>query len=305
MIKEILKILPISLMLVLLFTACEKDNKNSNGGDTLTPSSHKVIIMSNGGEGEIQKKETIVLTGEKILLQTRVDGNYTFKNWTNKGEIISFKNPSEISVTKDMEIVANFANSKTAIEFIDLGLNVKWATFNVGAGAPHEFGDYFAWGETNTKIESGYYWDFYKYCSGTYNSIKKYNSVKDYGLVDNKYYLELDDDVAYKQWKETCRMPTKNEFEELIENCNWTWTTLEGVNGYKIVAKNGNSIFLPVTGYIKGVLHINSQSGNYFTSSLDKTVPYEAYVLKFTSQIREINSMSRCYGNMVRPVSVY
>lgn len=305
MIKEILKILPISLMLVLLFTACEKDNKNSNGGDTLTPSYHKVIIMTNGGEGNIQKKEILALTGEKIFLQTRVDGNYTFKNWTNNGEIISFKNPSEICVTKDMEIVANFANSKTAIEFIDLGLNVKWATFNVGAGAPHEFGDYFAWGETNTKIESGYYWDFYKYCSGTYNSIEKYNSVKDYGLVDNKYYLELDDDAAYKQWEKTCRMPTKNEFEELINNCNWTWTAQNGVNGYKIVAKNGNSIFLPVTGYIRGLSHIENLSGSYFTSSLNKTVPSESYVLKFTEQTKEVKSMSRSSGNMVRPVSDY
>ena len=305
MIKEVLKILSVSLMLVLLFTACEKDNKSSNGGDTLMPTYHKVTIMSNGGEGDIQKKDTLVLTGENILLQTRVDGNYTFKNWTNNGEIISFKNSSEISVTKDMVIVANFANSKAIIEFVDLGLNVKWATFNVGAGAPHEFGDYFAWGETDAKIASGYYWDFYKYCSGTYNSITKYNTKKDYGLIDNKFYLELDDDVAYKQWEKTCRMPTKNEFEELIENCNWTWTTLEGVNGYKIVAKNGNSIFLPVTGYIRGLSHIENLSGSYFTSSLNKTVPSESYVLKFTEQTKEMKSMSRSSGNMVRPVSDY
>lgn len=204
-----------------------------------------------------------------------------------------------------MEIVANFVNSKATIEFVDLGLNVKWATFNVGAGAPHEFGDYFAWGEIDTKIESGYYWDFYKYCSGTYSSIGKYNSVKDYGFVDNKYYLETSDDVAYKQWGETWRMPAKRDFEELINMCDWTWTTLEGVNGYNVVAKNGNSIFLPVTGYVRGLSHLNNQSGSYFTSSLNETLPYEAYILKFTSQTKEVSSISRCYGNMVRPVSDY
>lgn len=143
---------------------------------------------------------------------------------------------------------------------VDLGLSVKWAPFNVGATKSEEHGDYFAWGETKPK-SSSYDWSTYKYCKGSENTMTKYctDSRDGYnGFTDNKTVLDPDDDAAHVNWGGDWRMPTKSEFEEFseIENCTWTWTTINGVNGYKIVSKktgfDGNWIFLPAAGYREG-----------------------------------------------------
>lgn len=130
-------------------------------------------------------------------------------------------------------------------EYVDLGLSVKWATCNVGASSPEGYGSYFAWGETSPKSE--YNWRNLKYCTEVdeWDNAKfsKYVAESEYGRVDNKTSLELDDDAASANWGGSWRMPTKEEFQELIYNCNWKWTTKDGQNGYKVVSKvNGKSI---------------------------------------------------------------
>ena len=124
-------------------------------------------------------------------------------------------------------------------EYVDLGLSVKWATFNIGAISPEDYGDYFAWGETEPK--ETYSWANYKW--GTSSNLIKYNTT------DGKTILDLEDDAAYVNWGGAWRMPTDEEFTELREKCTWTWTTQDGVKGYKITGPSGNSIFIPAAGF--------------------------------------------------------
>ena len=137
-------------------------------------------------------------------------------------------------------------------EYVELGLpsGIKWATCNIGATKPEEYGGYYAWGETEEK--SYYDWDTYKWCNGTYNSLTKYCTDSGSGRVDNKTVLDPEDDVAHIKWGGSWRMPTRDEIKELNDNCTWQWTTLNGVNGYRVTGPNGNSIFLPAAGYCYG-----------------------------------------------------
>lgn len=170
-------------------------------------------------------------------------------------------------------------------EWVDLGLpsGLKWATCNVGADSPEEYGDYFAWGETTTKSS---------YESSTYS----YSS--------NPTTLPLDRDAAYNNWGTSWRMPTNAEFSELVDNCTWTWTTQNGVKGYKVTSKtNDNSIFLPAAGYrYTTYLDKGGSVGKYWSSSL-YTVGYDhAFGMYFGSGYAYTGGDFRSTGNPVRPV---
>lgn len=187
-------------------------------------------------------------------------------------------------------------------EFVDLGLSVKWATCNVGADTPEDYGDYFAWGETSPKSE--YDWSTYRWCKGDYDNLTKYNIKRKFGTVDKKTQLELSDDVVRVNWGSPWRMPTLEEWEELHTKCNWTWTTQNEVEGYKVVSNtNGNSIFLPAAGYRSGgSLRSASTSGYYWSSSLSTSYPYGARLLHFYSYNVRWFYHDRYYGLSVRPV---
>lgn len=187
-------------------------------------------------------------------------------------------------------------------EYVDLGLSVKWATMNVGAKTPEEYGDYFAWGETTTK--STYNWSTYKYCNGSYDSLTKYNTNSSYGTIDNKTQLDLRDDAARANWGGSWRMPTDAELTELRSNCTWTWTTQNGVNGYKVTSKKSgytnNSIFLPAAGYrYDSSLNGAGSYGYYWSSSLNTGYPSYAWSVDFDSgSVYRV----RADGQSVRPV---
>ena len=194
---------------------------------------------------------------------------------------------------------------KIAIEAVDLGLSVKWANMNVGAISPEDYGDYFAWGETTTK--ETYNWSTYKWCNGNYDTQTKYNNNSNYGTVDNKTTLDLSDDAARANWGGSWRMPTDAEMTELLTNCTWTWTTQNGVNGYKVTSKKSgytsNSIFLPAAGYRGNSSLGNAGSyGNYWSSSLNTDNPDYACGLYFYSGSVYRSSYRRSYGRSVRPV---
>ena len=188
-------------------------------------------------------------------------------------------------------------------EAVDLGLSVKWASCNVGATAPEEYGGYYAWGETEEK--SNYDWSTYKYCNGSYNSMTKYCTSSSYGTVDNKTTLDPGDDVAHVKWGGSWRMPTEYEIKELKNDCTWTWTTLNGVYGYRVTGPNGNSIFLPVAGYRNGTEVCYQGGGSYWSSSLDGgySYGYNACCFYFFSYLYDWSYDSRFYGLSVRPVS--
>ncbi|MDE7378674.1 MAG: DUF1566 domain-containing protein [Paraprevotella sp.] len=186
---------------------------------------------------------------------------------------------------------------------VDLGLSVKWATCNVGASSPEEYGGYYAWGETEEK--NNYDWSTYKYCNGSYDTQIKYCTKSSKGTVDNKTVLEPEDDVAHVKWGGSWRMPTASEISELINNCSWRWIVQNGVNGCVVTSKsNGNSIFLPAAGGRWFEVVISSGSdGGYWSASLDEYGSYDAFYLFFGSDYRDLDYNVRSGGFSVRPVT--
>ena len=191
---------------------------------------------------------------------------------------------------------------------VDLGLSVKWATCNVGANKPEEYGDYYAWGETEPK--DFYFWDTYKYCDGTYKSLTKYTDGaygKD-GFSDNKSVLDPEDDVAHVKWGGNWRIPTKEELEELRTKCTWTSTTLNGVKGYSVTSNvdgyTERSIFLPATGMrIRQWTENTDTIGRFWGNSIVTGDDYDAVYLDFNfSRGPGRSSIIRCLGQCVRPV---
>lgn len=195
-------------------------------------------------------------------------------------------------------------------EFVDLGLpsGLLWATTNVGANKPEEYGDYFAWAETEPK--STYSWNNYDHAKGTQNSLTKYCTSSEYGFVDYKQVLEKDDDAATVNWGEPWYTPTLSNTQELIKYCTWTYSNLNGVNGYYVVGPNGNSIFIPSAGvmqynfaYMVGVnaciqtsTIFNASNGNPSLASVlycENGEPHYWY------------GWSRCWGYPVRAVTKY
>ncbi len=170
--------------------------------------------------------------------------------------------------------------------YVDLGLSVKWATCNVGASSPSDYGNYYAWGETRTKS------DYSESNSVTYG--KSMGSI-----AGNSTY-----DAARANWGGTWRLPTRSEIDELISKCKREWTTQGGHNGYKVTGPNGNSIFLPAAGWRYGTsLNGAGEDGDYWSATPYEDSAYSAYYLHFYGGLFRRNWYGRHYGRSVRPVS--
>lgn len=245
-----------------------------------------------------------------------------------------------VSCGKDDE-VTSVPDPSNGHEYVDLGLSVKWATCNVGASSPEEYGDYFAWGATEPWYQGyaqatnpewkagksgGYNWANAPYQTAnttSFSSTKftKYlgsttSDFKDESATDadaRKTVLDLSDDAARTNWGDDWRMPTIAEFQELEDNCTWTWygtgnTEFGGVAGYKVTGKKsgyeGSFIFLPAAGYRDGTnLNFAGSRGYYWSSSLYESIPNSAWSLYFYSGYRSTNSSGFRYdGQSVRPV---
>ena len=198
------------------------------------------------------------------------------------------------------------------VEYVDLSLpsGLKWAKCNLGAPKPSEPGDHYAWGETDPKAE--YTWATYKWMQAGQSEAKYitkytiadgetggiwYDSSGAF-IGDNKTALVAADDAATAKLGSPWRMPTIDEFQELIDKCTWTWTTQDGVNGYQVDGPNGNAIFLPA-----GYLVIGSyRAGYYWSSSLSTTESDCAYSLDLNSDRYFIARTYRYFGCTVRPV---
>ena len=196
---------------------------------------------------------------------------------------------------------------KPTHEYVDLGLpsGTLWATCNVGAEKPEDYGDYFAWGETKPK--SYYGWESYKHQQSDY--LTKYCYRSNYGTVDNKMELDPEDDAASANWGSSWCMPTKDQLKELF-NSDYTTAkgaTQNGVYGYKITSKkNGKSLFLPAAGgYEDGKLVADGLVGCYWSRSLTMEIyTYKASVIVFDPLASYTNEYERSNGFSVRPVRV-
>lgn len=193
-------------------------------------------------------------------------------------------------------------------EWVDLGLpsGTLWATCNVGADHPEEYGDYFAWGETAPK--EYYFWNTYKWCNGSNDTMTKYcteSSCGESGYTDNKTELDPDDDAACENWGSSWRMPSLEQQQELVDNCTWTWENCDGVNGYLVTGPNGNTMFLPASGRRWGGAIDTGKNGFYWSRTLRADNSRYAYILNFISgNVYWDKSNYRYDGFAVRAVRV-
>ena len=218
---------------------------------------------------------------------------------------LEVSNLDSISFTKPTKATQN------GYTWVELGLpsGLRWAAYNIGAKKPEEYGNYYAWGEIATKTT--YDWSTYKYADGSFSTLTKYCNGSNYGkdsFTDELTTLTAADDAATQSWGGNWRMPTIDEWQELIDNCDCNWTTdynNTGVAGCVLTSKiNGSSIFLPAAGYYdEGTLESVGAYGGYWSSTLYTSYPNDA---KGTSAhsggINTNGSFGRYYGRTIRPV---
>ena len=186
-------------------------------------------------------------------------------------------------------------------EYVDLGLSVKWATCNIGADSTWYGGAHFEWGE----VEPRQWGDSKenKYCAYS-SDITKYCTIAKYGyngLVDDKIILDAEDDAATINWGGRWRMPTKEEFDELCDNCTFELQTLNGKIGYKVIGKNGNFIFLPMPDIEEGEA-MWVRVGRYWSSSLYISLPFQAYQMVLEKYSVDVYDWYRDSSAFIRPV---
>ena len=218
----------------------------------------------------------------------------------------------DVTVLIDYLLSGEWPDPIPVVNYVDLGLpnGTLWATHNVGAHNPEELGDFFAWGETAPK--ANYVWEgtAWLYVEDGKKRISKYNTKSDYGPVDNKIELDPEDDAAYVNMGSEWRMPSKADIDELLANCTWEWTQLNGVNGQLITGPNGNTMFLPAVGERTGTsMYHLGEAGNYWSRSLhvvNETVsfPTGAFKIYFTDSGLTWNTSERCIGLPVRAVRI-
>ena len=234
---------------------------------------------------------------------------------------------SGVSASCVVTVVASGSGNTDEHEYVDLGLpsGTLWATCNIGADNPEDYGNYFAWGETvpyggedtsnahnyattGSYTKTTFSWGTYKYCSGTsYKTLTKYCNDSSYGyngFTDTLTELEETDDAAYVNWGSNWRMPSKDQRDELRTECTWTWTTRNGVNGWEVVGPNGKSIFLPATGYYNdfSLLESTGSAGFYWSRTLDLIEPCCAHILNFNSDNIYTTQEYHIGGHSIRPV---
>ncbi len=214
---------------------------------------------------------------------------YSYQNTRVTGNVFSFKTlPLECS-------------------YVDLGLSVYWASCNIGANTPEEYGNYYAWGEIDTK--DNYSWSTYKWKRNNDNLLSKYCTDGVYGLFDNRADLEYEDDIARSIYGDNWQLPSEADWLELENNCYWEWTTINGIDGWLITSMiegyKDKSIFLPASGIIKGKkLESAGFSTHYWTSALKESYPRTATTMSLDSLGHGTMALERCYGLPVRPVSI-
>ena len=211
---------------------------------------------------------------------------------SREGHIVFYN--SEYAVADTLTLVQAGNPNVSLYEAVELGLSVKWASCNVGAESPEEYGDYFAWGETTTKSS------YTESNSVTYGL--SISDLESRGIIGSDGNLTAAYDAATANWGDNWRMPTLDEIKELIDRCTWEWTSVNGVKGHLVVGPNGNRIFLPVAGHRKSTLLFNAGSNGYYCSATADSNSDYAYLFDF-SWTYIYGRTLRYVGFTVRPVS--
>ena len=287
--------------------------------------------------------EEVTLSVTSVLPDNANDKTYSWSSSDiaiapvdNDGKVIAkAKGKATITVTANDESRVNATCSvvvspKCPAGAVDMGTTTAegyklyWATTNIGASKPEDFGDYYAWGELEPYYisqdpliwkdgKTGYNWASYKWCNGDSDKLTKYCPTDESSYwngedsPDGKTVLDPEDDVAYVKLGNRWRMPTDAEWTELRTKCTWTWTSDyngSGISGRLVTATNGNSIFLPAAGHRNNITNgWERLKGVYWSSSLDTKIPRGAWDIDFSSYGVNRLGAGRCAGHSIRPVS--
>jgi hypothetical protein len=237
-------------------------------------------------------------SSDEYVVAVSSDGQVYAKNYGSCTVTCTANDGSDVSATCYIYVTGSVRSS------VDLGLpsGTLWAISNVGASSSAAYGDYFAWGETQPK--EVYDWSTYIYSNGAVDQLTKYCNNSDFGyngFTDNLTILQPGDDAATANYGG--RTPTKEEWQELLDNTTATWTTQNGVNGELFTGTNGNSLFLPAASYRWGSTFYHGGShGGYWSSSLSITITWSARLFFFDPSNQRVDGSSRYYGYTVRAV---
>ena len=234
---------------------------NSDGSHA----NHIIISRGSNKPGDVNNDGEVNIADVNAVIDMILSGNGNMQGDVNGDH--------EVNIADINAVIDIIINPKQDHEYVDLGLpsGTLWATMNVGANSPEDYGAYYAWGETAPK--EFYDWDTYILCYYDEDGnlkLSKYNNDINYGTVDNKTELDPEDDAAYVIWGPSWRMPTSEQLQELADHCTWKWTTAQnGVNGLLVTGPNGNSMFLPAAGYHDGSsIYSEKTCGFYWSRTL-------------------------------------
>ena len=283
-------------------------NRPEGNGDLQSLTDDEGTMVSNAPSPKSDPKETLSNgnshSGLAPLSPTRKDKPKSKKGlWIGLGTVVVAAIVAILLLRQP-----NLTGSANGHEWVDLGLpsGTLWATCNIGASSPEDYGNYYAWGETSTKTT--YNWDTYRYANGDYHKLTKYCNESDFGdngFTDNLTTLQSGDDPATANWGSGWQTPSKSQWDELLQNTTNQWTTKNGVAGRLFTSKkNGQTLFLPAAGYRwDSELRYVGYYGYYWSSSLYTDYPNSAWYFNFDSDNYGMDSYDyRNYGHSVRPV---
>ena len=251
-------------------------------------------------------KANLTTTGQKISTQSITSNIYTETTFNISATMNGLLPETTYYYILEASVgginasgnVMSFTTGKApvpeATDLVDLGLSVKWRAWNLGATKPEEFGDFYAWGEVDTKEK--YQADTYKWSDATFEKMTKYNAT------DGLTKLSAADDAAAVKLGGKYRMPTAEEFKELRDKCTWEYGTLNDVAGYKVSATNGNSIFLPLCGMRYEDNRLHKDYGLYWSSTLNAEKAHGTALSLKNGEVKEYD-IQRFVGFSIRPVS--
>ena len=281
--KKTSKFMLTLLAAVVLLAGCTKKSSEkqilsfsfySPAVEATVMESAKTIVATLPAETDLTALVPVITVSDKATINPASGVRQDFTNPVTY--TVTAEDGSQASYTVALTVEDNGGgnggggNGGDSHEYVDLGLpsGTLWATCNVGATKPEEYGDYFAWGETQPK--DVYNWNTYQYCNGGYNLLTKYCSKSEYGyngFIDNLTVLQSGDDAATVNWGSGWRTPTKEQWQELIDNTTSAWTTQNDVYG-RVFYGNGQSFFLPAAGCRWNDEFYEAGKGYYWSSSL-------------------------------------
>lgn len=265
------------------------------------------VSCSESGENEPQPTYTVTVSaaeggtaaankntcpeGEEVTATATADEGYLFAGWYENGEAVATE-PVYLFVMPARNVVLQARFEQEAVapataEAVDLGLSVKWASWNVGASAPEEFGGRYGWADPTGEKQT--------------TELDDYPSATPPADICGTEY-----DIARAQWGDGWRLPSQAEFQELVDNCTWEWTEMNGVTGRRATATNGNSIFFPAAASRDGETVSNQvgQRGCYWSGTLypGNDARYAYYFYFYEGNQQPTRNNRRYMGYSVRPV---